>query len=104
LQGFKTAVLKGVVVSAGTPGNIRAVLEIGGLEQTVTVEGAATTIQTQASSASTTLNANQIINLPGGTRNALDFVAFLPGVQTSSTVRNSQVNGLPQSTISITMD
>ena len=104
LPGFKTAVLKAVKVTAGAPASLRATLEIGGIETNVTVEGAAQIIQTQGSSASATISSDQIINLPLGSRNALDFVAFLPGVQTASTVRNSEVNGLPQSTIAITMD
>src|SRR5262245_56929376 len=35
LQGFKTALLKDVVVTAGAPGTVRAVLEVGGLTETV---------------------------------------------------------------------
>ena len=80
LQGFKTAILKDVIVTAGGSANVKAVLEIGGITETVTVEGASAIIQTQSSSASTTLNTNQILNLPVGSRNTLDFVQFLPGV------------------------
>src|SRR4051812_36284570 len=104
LQGFKTALLKGIAVTAGTPAELKAVLEIGGVEQTVTVEGAAQVISTQNTSVSTTLNSDQIIGLPSGTRNTLDLIAFLPGVQTPGNTRDSIVNGLPQSSIAITMD
>ena len=41
LQGFKTAVLKDIDVSAGAAGEIRVTLEVGGLSETVTVETAA---------------------------------------------------------------
>ncbi len=104
LQGFKTAVLKGVVVTAGVPGTVRAVLEVGGVTETVVVVGAAEVIQTQSAAASTTINTRQITSLPVNSRSGLDFTQFLPGVQTASTVRNSTVNGLPQSSISITLD
>jgi hypothetical protein len=104
LQGFKTHILKGVVVTAGIPATVRAVLEIGGVTETVVVEGASEVIQTQSAAASTTINTRSITSLPVGSRSALDFTQFLPGVQTSSTVRNSTVNGLPQSSISITLD
>jgi hypothetical protein len=93
-----------VIVSAGGSANVKAVLEIGGISETVTVEGATAIIQTQASSASTTLSTSQILNLPVGSRNTLDFVQFLPGVQTASGVRSSTVAGLPQSSINITVD
>src|SRR4029450_4382339 len=37
LSGFKTAVVKDVVLAIGTPGSVKAVLEVGGIEQTVEV-------------------------------------------------------------------
>ncbi len=104
LQGFKTFVAKDVRVSAGGPTSIRATLEVGGLEQTVTVEAAAAMVQTTGSSVSKTIDLKQISNLPLASRNAIDFLQFLPGVITASTVRNSTVNGLPQSSINITVD
>jgi Carboxypeptidase regulatory-like domain/TonB dependent receptor-like, beta-barrel len=104
LQGFKTAILKDVTVTAGIGSTVRAVLEIGGVTETVVVEGATEVIQTQSAASSTTINTRSITSLPVGSRSALDFTQFLPGVQTSSTVRNSTVNGLPQSSISITLD
>jgi hypothetical protein len=104
LAGFKTAVLKGVTVSAAAPANVRAKLEVGGLSESVTVEAASAMIQTQTSVAATTITTAQIMNLPVGSRNTLDFVQFLPGVQTTGGVRDSTVAGLPQSTIAITVD
>jgi len=104
LQGFKTAVLKGVAVNAGGPASVKAVLEVGGLAETVVVEAASALIQTQTSAVSTTLTTNQIANLPVASRNALDFIPFLPGIQTPATNRDSIVNGLPQSSINITVD
>src|SRR5262245_37403123 len=104
LQGFKTQVLKSVPVNAGIPATVRAVLDIGGVTETVVVEGASQVIQTQSAAASTTINTKSITSLPVGSRSALDFTQFLPGVQTASSVRNSTVNGLPQSSISITLD
>ena len=104
LQGFKTAILKDVTVTAGIPATVRATLEIGGVSETVVVEGATEVIQTQSAASSTTINTRSITSLPVGSRSALDFTQFLPGVQTSSSVRNSTVNGLPQSSIAITLD
>ncbi len=50
------------------------------------------------------MNVNQIANLPLVSRNALDFVVFLPGTNTPTTPRNSTINGLPQGAINITID
>jgi hypothetical protein len=104
LSGFKTTVLTDVVVRAGVPGDVRATLEVGGLEEVVEVQGRGEIVQTQSSSMSTTIDVNQIQNLPLISRSALDFVINLPGVNTPGGSRNSTVNGLPQSAINITID
>jgi hypothetical protein len=105
LSGFKTAVLKGVQVTAGLPASVRVKLEVGGLSETVEVVGGAEIVQTQSAAGTTTINTKGILNLPvSSNRSALDFVQFLPGVQTASSVRNSTVAGLPQSSISISLD
>jgi hypothetical protein len=106
LQGFKTVVLKDIEVSAGTPANIRVELSVGGLAETITVEGASEVVQTQAASVATTINTKQIMSLPLS-RDLLNggLVTFLPGVMTvSNGTRDSIVNGLPQSSINITLD
>jgi len=104
LVGFKTAVLNDVALNAGVPGSVRARLEVGNLEETITVSSASEIIQTQTAAVSTTLDVNQIQKLPVGSRSVLDFVVNLPGVQTPGGSRNSIINGLPQSTINITVD
>jgi hypothetical protein len=104
LMGFKTFVAKDVRVNAATPASVRAVLEVGGLEETVVVQGGSEIIQTQSAAVSTTIDTNQILKLPTGSRSALEFVTTLPGVNTPGGSRNSTINGLPQSAINITID
>ena len=105
LMGFKTAVLSDIVVTVAGPANVKAKLEIGGLEETVIVAGSQEIIQTQATSVATTLNSRQIGNLPVPGRAAFDIVSFMPGVTTTDgSIRGSTVNGLPQSAVNITLD
>jgi hypothetical protein len=104
LMGFKTRVLNDVVHQLAVPTNVRAVLEIGALEETVVVQSGVEIVQTTSSSVATTVPMNKIVNMPLGSRSALDFVAHLPGVDTASDVRSSTVLGLPQSAINITLD
>ncbi len=105
LQGFKTAQLKDVIVTVAGPANVKATLEVGGLEETVTVGAASEIIQTQTTSVSSTLNAQQIQNLPVPGRAAFDLALYMPGITTTNgTVRGSIVNGLPQSAVNITLD
>ncbi len=104
LMGFKTAVLNAVVLNAGTPGSVRVALEVGTVAETVVVQAASEIVQTQSPAVSVTVDANRIINLPLGSRSAMDFISLLPGVQTPGTNRNSMINGLPQSAMNITWD
>ena len=104
LVGFKTAVLNEVVLNAGVPASVRAVLELGGLEERVVVQSGSELVQTQTSQVSSTLNANMLSNLPLISRAALNSVVGLAGVNTPGGTRDSTINGLPQSTINITLD
>jgi len=104
LMGFKTAVLNDVRVSAATPATIKVALEVGGLEETVVVQAGSEIIQTQSAAVTSTIDTNQILKLPTGSRSALEFVTSLPGVNTPAGSRDSTINGLPQSSINITID
>ncbi len=83
LMGFKTAILNDVVVSAGVPASVKAILELGKLEETVVVEAATQLVQTQTAAVASTINVKQITNLPLPGRAAFDFVDQLPGVALS---------------------
>jgi hypothetical protein len=104
LSGFKTAVQRGVSVAPGQPINIPLTLEVGQLAETVTVTSSSELINTQTATVAATLNADQLTRMPTPTRNALNAVAFLPGINTSGTNRDSTINGLPETFVSITLD
>lgn len=104
LQGFKTAVFNGVTVSAAAPATLAVKLEVGGVSETITVEGASAMVQTQATSVTSTINTEAIKSLPLTSRNVIDFLTFLPGVNVASSNRNANVNGLPGSAVNITLD
>ncbi len=104
MQGFKQAVVKDIVLTAGAPATIRVSLQVGGKDETVTVEANAELVQSSTATITTTMNVTQISSLPLATRSALDFLVFLPGVNTTSTARNATISGLPNNTINITID
>jgi hypothetical protein len=106
LMGFKTWSAPDVQLQAATPASIKATLEVGALEETVVVTGATEIVQTQTASVQTTIAVKQIEALPLTTRTALDYVVALPGAMTPGTgsTRNTEINGLPRSTINITLD
>ena len=105
LMGFKTFQAPDIQVITATPASIRAVLEVGALEETVVVTGATEIVQTQTASVQTTIAVKQIQALPLVTRTALDYVTMLPGALTSgSDTRGTTINGLPTGSINITLD
>jgi hypothetical protein len=104
LSGFKTFVHTEVRLQAGTVANLRATLEVGQLTEQVNVKAASELVQTTQTTVSNTVSMETIANLPVVTRNALNFVTFLPGVETPGTGRASTINGLPQSAINISID
>ncbi len=104
LAGFKTATTKNVRLAPGQPVAIPLTLEIGQLEETVIVTSSAELVNTENGTVAATLNSDQLLRMPTPTRNALNAVAFLPGVNTTGTNRDSTINGLPESFLSITLD
>jgi hypothetical protein len=104
LTGFKTAVLSDVRISPDVPASVKAILEVGNVSETITVASSAELINSQTPTVSATLNSDQLNRMPTPTRNALNAVTFLPGVNTAGTNRDSNVNGLPENFINITLD
>jgi hypothetical protein len=105
LMGFKTTILNDVVANVAQVATVKAVLDLGTLEETVIVSGASEIVQTQSTSVATTLTVRQIASLPLPGRGAFDLVSFMPGVSTTTGgIRDATVNGLPQSAVNITLD
>jgi len=104
LTGFKTAEAKGVRLAPGQPVNIPLTLEVGNLTETVLVTSSSELINTETATVASTLNSDQLMRMPTPTRNALNTIAFLPGVNTPGTNRDSTINGLPEGFLSITLD
>src|SRR5215211_4037201 len=71
LMGFKTVTLNTVTLQAAVPANVKVTLQVGSLEENVTVVGdSALVVQTQTPSISTNLSGVQITSLPLSSRNA----------------------------------
>src|SRR4030095_10637480 len=101
---FKTTVLKDVKVDAGQVATANATLEPGGANEQVVVQGGGEILQTETANVATTVVGRQIVELPFVTRDALQLVLTLPGVQTPGVPRTSSINGLPKSSVNLTLD
>ena len=106
MGGFRQVVVTDVRVQLNIPTTVNAALTLGEFAETVTVTGAsAELINTQTATVAATLNADQIAAVPTPTRNVLNAVTYLVGVNSAGDVRDTtNVNGLPQSFLNITMD
>ncbi len=102
--GFKTTVVKDVKVDIGQPTTVNALLETGAVNDQVVVTGGGEVLQAASANISTTITGRQIHELPFSTRDALQLVLVMPGVQTPGTSRTSSVNGLPKATLNMTLD
>jgi len=104
LSGFKTLVLPDIPLVAATPASVKAVLELGAVEETVVVTGRSDVVQTQSAAVQSTVVVQQIQALPLVSRMGLHYVVQMPGVGTpGSNSRGSTISGLPPETINITV-
>ena len=107
LSGFKTAVVRDVQIVTATPADLRVTLEIGPVSETVDVQARSGVIQAQSTTISSTLYSDQIRNLPLNTKNAVNFVTLLPGVDTGASHNpyvNTSIAGLPGAANLISID
>lgn len=102
--GFKSTVIQNVKVDAATTTSVNATLEAGGATEQVVVTTGGSIIQSESANVSSTIVGRQIGELPFTTREAMQLVLTLPGVQTPGTPRTSSINGLLKSSINITLD
>jgi len=76
LQGFRTYVQTGIVLQVGATPVINAVLSVGALEESVTVEGAAPLVDVQSPGISDVVRNEEILALPLNGRNAVELVTI----------------------------
>jgi len=91
VKNFKTTLLQNVKVDGGQVATANSVIEPGGANEQVVVAGGGEILQTESANVSTTIVGRQIVELPFVTRDALQLVLTLPGVQTPGVPRTSSV-------------
>ncbi len=84
LEGFKKFVRENVVLEVDQKARIDAKLEIGGIEETVLVTAASTTIDATTPTLGKVIENRRVQELPLNGRNALSLVMLAPGVQSGA--------------------
>ncbi len=79
LQGFKSLIKEGVVLYAGGEAKVDFKLEIGKIEEEITVMGETPMVETTRSQVSTVMTDKEILSYPQANRNFLNLMAYAPG-------------------------
>lgn len=102
-SGFKTFVANEVKIDVGREYSLNPVLEIGGIEETVTVTAGADIVTATSAQISNTVSPEQILSLPLIARNPLALATLQAGVQ-SNPFQNTTINGMRTTMTNITRD
>jgi hypothetical protein len=103
LTGFRTLQNHGMQLGAGQTVRQTFTLEVGALQETVTVAGAAPLIDTAASLQADSLGSQEVRELPVNRRNLTNLMSLTPGVSTSG-AGDVQMNGVAAGGTGVTVD
>ncbi len=103
LTGFKTLDQRGMQLGAGQTVRQTFVLEVGTLQETVTVAGEAPLIETAASLQADSLGAQEVTELPVNRRNLTNLMSLTAGVNVSGDGM-VQMNGVAAGGTGVTVD
>ena len=90
--GFKTALIRGVVLQIDQTARVDISAELGAVTQQIEVQAAAPLLQTETSSTGQVISDQTIVNLPLNGRNYLDLTKLVPGVTQAQGGRGAEVN------------
>ncbi|HKQ74884.1 MAG TPA: TonB-dependent receptor [Blastocatellia bacterium] len=102
-NGFKTFTATNVKIDIGREYSLTVTLEVGQVQEAVTVTAGADVLNATTGELSNTVNSKQILELPLNGRNPLNLIALQPGVSQNGAQQTS-INGLRTSFTNITRD
>ncbi|NJM53225.1 MAG: carboxypeptidase regulatory-like domain-containing protein [Blastocatellia bacterium] len=102
-NGFKTYIANEVKIDVGREYSLSPTLEIGSIQESVTVTAGADVVTATTSQISNTISPQQILALPLLERNPLNLITLQAGTSSNS-FQNTSINGLRTSLTNITRD
>jgi hypothetical protein len=93
-SNFGEAKTKEIVLNVGATVHVNVTMQVAAASENIEVTGTLTTVDTQTTNAGTTLDANQISNLPVNGRDVSAFLEIAPGSVASTGFFQGSVNGL----------
>src|SRR4029453_8559624 len=89
LSGFRTLQRKGVLLQANQNLTVNFALEIGSLEETLTVTGESPTVDVTSATLSEVVDSKRIVELPLNGRDAATLSTLVPGIVLNTVDRES---------------
>jgi len=83
-DGFDTTQLTGIILNVGDNKSVVIRMKVGRSDQTVTVDGAGSTLNTTDASVSTVIDRKFVQNIPLNGRSFQDLISMTPGVVTAT--------------------
>lgn len=102
-NGFKTHIANELKIDVGREYSLKPVLEVGSVEENVTVIAGADIITSTTAQISNTISPQQVMQMPLLTRNPISLLLGMAGT-TSNTFQNSTINGMRTTMTNITRD
>jgi Carboxypeptidase regulatory-like domain/TonB dependent receptor len=105
-SGFAESKSQPVVLNVGATVQVNLTLGVAASQESVQVNGTATTVDTSSSMSGTTLDSNQVANLPINGRDVSEFLEIAPGSVDSTGFFQGSVNGMENifTGLNITLD
>jgi Carboxypeptidase regulatory-like domain/TonB dependent receptor len=105
-QGFKRTVAPKILVNVSKTTNVTINLELGSVNETVTVtSGVQEIINTTSPTLTSIINTKQVVDLPLGDRNPIALAGLQAGIAVVGTDnRGSSISGLRQTAVNLTQD
>lgn len=91
--GFRKYERRGVLLQANENVRVDVVLAVGNVTETITVEAAATLVDTRAPTLNHTVDSKRVVELPLNGRNPADLVFLAPGVASGTGNNTGDVGG-----------
>ncbi|HEX9927531.1 MAG TPA: TonB-dependent receptor [Pyrinomonadaceae bacterium] len=102
-SGFKTFTANEVKIDVGRDYSLNPALEVGNVQETVTITAGADVVSSSSAQISNTVSPQQILSLPLIARNPLALATLQAGVQ-SNPFQNTTINGMRTTMTNITRD
>jgi hypothetical protein len=89
--GFRKSERRGILVQANENIRVDTVLEVGNVQEAVTVDAQVTNVETRSATLSQTVDSKRVVELPLNGRNPADLVLLAAGVASGATNNNGDV-------------